>query len=157
MSDGPKGVIANEQQIGGDHYKSPVQHWDIVAAFGIGYLEGNATKYVSRWRKKNGLQDLEKARHYIQKMFELAQTVNYRPSGIVPEPVVREFIEANGLTFTEGQICLHLFRWDSLSHLISAYNLIVEMEKEKKAQDEKPDETGQDHPFGFDEKEDVAE
>jgi hypothetical protein len=34
-------------------------------------MEGNVIKYVSRWRKKNGIADLEKAKHYIDLLIEL--------------------------------------------------------------------------------------
>lgn len=64
---------ANDRQEFGDHYQTPIQHWDFVLANNIGYLEGCATKYLVRWRKKNGLQDLIKARHYVDKLIEVAQ------------------------------------------------------------------------------------
>ena len=61
-----------KKQEGGDHYKKlviqPVQY---IHANGIGYFEGNVIKYVSRWREKNGVQDLEKAKHYIELLIEL--------------------------------------------------------------------------------------
>jgi len=63
---------ANDKQVAGSHYKSqPIQPWDYIAANGIGYFEGNVIKYVSRWREKGGVQDLEKARHYLDKLIEL--------------------------------------------------------------------------------------
>jgi hypothetical protein len=37
----------------------------------MGYLEGNVIKYISRWRKKNGMADLEKAKHYIDLLIQL--------------------------------------------------------------------------------------
>ena len=58
-------------ELGGDHYRSEFQHWDLIEQNGIGYLEGCASKYVTRWRKKNGVQDLEKALHYVEKLQEL--------------------------------------------------------------------------------------
>ena len=62
---------ANEVQVGGDHYKSSLQHWDFVSQALCGcYLEGCITKYVSRWRKKNGKQDLQKAAHYLDKLYQ---------------------------------------------------------------------------------------
>lgn len=64
-------MAANDRQIGGNHYKKPIEVWDYVAANGIGYFEGNVIKYVSRWRDKGGLADLEKARHYLDKLIEL--------------------------------------------------------------------------------------
>ena len=65
-------MIANDTQHGGDHYRQKtIQPWDYIAANGIGYMEGNIIKYVSRWREKNGVEDLRKAMHYLQKLIEL--------------------------------------------------------------------------------------
>lgn len=62
----------NNIQHGGTHYKEkPVQPWDYIAANGLGYFEGNVVKYVSRWRDKGGVEDLRKARHYLDKLIEL--------------------------------------------------------------------------------------
>lgn len=62
---------ANARQVGGTHYgEKPFQHWDVVAMFKLDYFQGNITKYVFRWRDKNGLEDLEKARHYLEKYIE---------------------------------------------------------------------------------------
>ena len=65
-------TAANEIQVGGDHYKAkPIQPWDFIAANQLGYFEGNIVKYVSRWRDKGGINDLKKARHYLDKLLEL--------------------------------------------------------------------------------------
>ncbi len=65
---------ANDEQIGGDHYKrAAVQTWDFIAANGLGFFEGNIVKYVARHRLKNGVEDLKKARHYLDKLIELEQ------------------------------------------------------------------------------------
>jgi hypothetical protein len=65
-------MSANEKQVAGTHYKGKtIQPWDYIAANGLGYFEGNIIKYVSRWKDKNGVQDLEKARHYLDKLIEL--------------------------------------------------------------------------------------
>lgn len=65
---------ANEIQIGGDHYKEKtIQPWDFIAANQLGYFEGNIVKYVSRWRDKGGINDLKKARHYLDKLIELSE------------------------------------------------------------------------------------
>jgi len=65
-------TTANETQIGGDHYKEKtIQPWDFIAANQLGYFEGNIVKYVSRWRDKGGINDLKKARHYLDKLIEL--------------------------------------------------------------------------------------
>lgn len=62
---------ANTRQVGGAHYQSEIQHWDYVVANRLNYFEAQITKYVTRCRKKNGLQDLEKARHFLEKYIEL--------------------------------------------------------------------------------------
>ena len=44
---------ANMKQIGGEHYRSEIQHWDYVLANKLDYFQGQITKYVSRWKNKN--------------------------------------------------------------------------------------------------------
>jgi hypothetical protein len=62
---------ANKRQEGGQHYQGHAyQHWDFVCDTGLHYLLGCASKYVSRWREKNGLEDLKKAIHYLDKAEE---------------------------------------------------------------------------------------
>lgn len=64
-------TTANSYQVGGDHYKKQViQVWDYIVANGIPYLEGNAIKYLSRWRDKGGIEDLKKAKQYVEKLIE---------------------------------------------------------------------------------------
>lgn len=62
---------ANQHQVAGTHYQSPIQHWDFVLSNNLGYLEGQITRYITRHRKKNGLEDLLKARHYLDKLIEV--------------------------------------------------------------------------------------
>lgn len=69
-------MSANEVQVGGDHYRSKtVQPWDAMKAWMTpeefqGFLCGNAIKYMARWRSKGGVEDLRKARHYLDKLIE---------------------------------------------------------------------------------------
>lgn len=62
---------ANQTQIAGQHYKASIQTWDYILAHDLGFLEGNVIKYVTRYRKKDGIQDLLKARHYLDKLIEV--------------------------------------------------------------------------------------
>ena len=65
-------MTALNKQVAGDHYKDlPIQPVQYIYANALGYFEGNVVKYISRWRKKNGLADLEKAKHYIELLIEL--------------------------------------------------------------------------------------
>lgn len=60
-----------EIQVGGDHYKClAIQPVTYNVANDIGYCEGTAIKYLSRWKKKGGVQDLEKAKHFIDLLID---------------------------------------------------------------------------------------
>lgn len=69
-------------QVGGNHYRiKTIQPWDYIAANNLCYFTGNVVKYVSRFRDKNGVEDLKKARHYLDKLIELEeQNNNAKPS-----------------------------------------------------------------------------
>lgn len=64
---------SNDRQVGGGHYMGPVQHWDLAAQRNYDYFQGQITKYVDRWKNKNGLQDLKKAQHFLEKYIELVE------------------------------------------------------------------------------------
>ena len=67
-------MSANDVQIAGNHYKQHTyETCDVILDWGLGYLDGNAVKYLSRWRHKGGVQDLKKAAHYIQKLIEVEE------------------------------------------------------------------------------------
>lgn len=62
---------ASETQVGGDHYaKNKIQPIDFILANNLGWCEANAIKYLTRWKNKNGLEDLRKAQHYIELLIE---------------------------------------------------------------------------------------
>ena len=56
-------------QIGGTHYQSlGIQPIEYIIANKLDFMEGNVVKYVPRWRRKNGLEDLKKAKSYLDRM-----------------------------------------------------------------------------------------
>lgn len=63
-------IKANEKQVGGNHYASNFQHWDWVGALDLPYLLAQISRYTCRWKKKNGLEDVRKALHYVHKQRE---------------------------------------------------------------------------------------
>ncbi len=61
-----------DTQVGGGHYKGmKIQPVEYILANGIGYLEGNVIKYISRHGSKNGAEDVRKALHYCQLILQL--------------------------------------------------------------------------------------
>ena len=78
-------TIANETQVGGEHYKATdsmleralavglnrvPEPWDIAFIRGHDNFQTAIAKYTDRFRSKNGLEDLYKARHYLDKLIE---------------------------------------------------------------------------------------
>lgn len=62
----------NKQQIGGTHYQNLTPApWDVITAWKLGYLDGTALKYIARWKDKNGIEDLRKAIHFLQKTIDV--------------------------------------------------------------------------------------
>lgn len=65
-------MSANDQQVGGEHYKTNYAPWDFTLDMFDGcFFLGNANKYITRWRRKDGVKDLQKAKHYLEKFLEL--------------------------------------------------------------------------------------
>lgn len=65
-------MSADDIQHGGTHYKQfkNFEPWDVITAWNLGYLDGTALKYIARWRHKNGIEDLQKAVHFLTKCIE---------------------------------------------------------------------------------------
>lgn len=65
-------MSALDIQVGGAHYKgAAIQPIEYIHANNIPFAEGCVIKYVSRWRSKGGIADLEKAQHFIALLIEL--------------------------------------------------------------------------------------
>jgi len=59
-------------QVGGDHYRQGgIQPIEYIYANKLGFCEGSVVKYLTRYKYKNGLEDLKKAKHYIELLIEM--------------------------------------------------------------------------------------
>ena len=66
---------ALKNRVGGEHYKDyAIQPIEFIYFNNIPFLEANVIKYIVRWKEKNGVQDLEKAKHYIDLLIDLNET-----------------------------------------------------------------------------------
>lgn len=54
-----------------EHYMGDTQPIDLIDAQNLGFYEGNIVKYISRWKKKNGIEDLKKAEFYLKRLIKL--------------------------------------------------------------------------------------
>ncbi len=64
-----------KKQVGGSHYlKYKIQPVDFIIKNNIGFVEGNIIKYILRFKEKGGVQDLLKAKHYIELLIESSKS-----------------------------------------------------------------------------------
>lgn len=55
-----------QEEVGGDHYKAmKLEPIKFILTNGLDFCEGNVVKYVCRWRRKGGIEDLKKAKQYL--------------------------------------------------------------------------------------------
>lgn len=104
-------MSVNDIQVGGEHYRAKTQHWDFVEVNGMGYLEGYATKYVTRRRKKNGHEDLRKALHCVDKLIELFRAGVKKPRTARTVISVEQFAQDNALDVAETRVIDLLTHW----------------------------------------------
>ena len=65
-------VSALGKQVSGNHYKDKgIQPIVYIHANDLGFCAGNVVKYITRYKDKNGAEDIRKAIHYCQLLLEL--------------------------------------------------------------------------------------
>lgn len=95
-------------EAGGIHYRSlKRQVWDFVLEAGLSYLQGNIVKYLSRWRKKGGLDDLGKAVHYLDKLIESVDS-GLVVLGDVSDVLAIDYCDVNNLVGWERELIVGL-------------------------------------------------
>ena len=57
-------------KINPDYYKEGIETDDYIESHGMDYFQGNGIKYVTRFKKKNGVEDLKKAEWYLQRLIK---------------------------------------------------------------------------------------
>ena len=94
------------KQVGGNHYKRfKIQPIEFIAFNNLNFLEGNVVKYVCRHSFKDGLKDLEKAKHYIEMLIDFRDKVG---EGLSP----LGFNLTNKLDYLEGEIIKRIWRYN---------------------------------------------
>ena len=65
---------ATDKQIGGKHYKEyKIQPIEFIVANKLDFIQGCVIKYICRFDKKNGVEDLEKIKHYCDLQIQMLQ------------------------------------------------------------------------------------
>lgn len=118
----------NDKQIGGDHYQAGFQHWDWILMVALPYLPATVTKYLTRWKKKNGIQDLEKSLHYLDKFID-DETRRHKEIS----QLTTNFINSNAIERYEARVTSLIMNYHlgDLSLLAEARRTLAGMLKEE--------------------------
>lgn len=118
-------MSANDKQVGGNHYRTSSQHWDLAARLDLGYFEGQISKYITRHRFKKGEEDAKKALHFTDKLLELVQNHGRQPRHkFITAVDMADYVNANQLTVHEHTILFRLLNWSTTSDLIAVKSFI---------------------------------
>ena len=133
---------ASERQVGGTHYAGEVQHWTYCIRSETPNLEYAASKYVARWRKKAGVQDLEKAIHYLEKRIESVNLhIGTMKGGIYLPLMFGEFTSSTNCTVEEAAILYSIMHWTKVSELqtaIARIRILIQQAQEEETQAAEP-------------------
>ncbi len=69
-------VNSKERVFHPNHYNKGIEMWDYAYSHNLDFFEGNIVKYVTRWKDKNGIEDLKKAKQYLDKLIDLQTLKN---------------------------------------------------------------------------------
>lgn len=123
MTQKENAMTANERQVGGTHYKTKYEHWDFVTNVGMSYLGAQVCKYLKRWRDKNGLEDVEKSLHFLDKMIELSPILIMHKPNIPRTYISAEidaYLRANDIKGEEAAVTSVLAQWACRGDLLMA-------------------------------------
>lgn len=126
--DKARGVDPNSMQVDGTHYQTEYQVWDFVENNGLGGLEMCIIKYICRWRDKgDGIVDLQKALHYIDKLIELHLNHYRVAKGVAPFPDTKYFCAVQKLPVLEEHVVTLISRWSCHDDLIACRRGICDL------------------------------
>lgn len=105
MGEEEKEKSALDEQVGGDHYKKlGVQPVEFISVINANFFQGNVIKYVTRYKDKNGIKDLEKAKHYLELMKELKPQTDTKLHGDYIMAAIVNYSTSNNLGTLETDI-----------------------------------------------------
>ena len=90
-------MSALDIQIGCSHYRNKgIQPIELIVALNLNFIEGNIVKYITRYKEKNGVQDIMKCIHYSQLAIEL-KCIRYNIDVHNNYALILQYIKTNDL------------------------------------------------------------
>ncbi len=123
----------NETQVGGSHYKKATfQSWD-WQLYGLGGWEQAIVKYITRYQDKNGLQDLEKAQHYLDKTLFHFRSGEVKNTCRASLSAVHRYLEENQCDCMQRAAIEFIVMWRTEEDLLACKKHVQELIDELKA------------------------
>ena len=107
------------KQEGGSHYIGyKIQPIEFIHKNGLGFIQGNIIKYVVRYKEKGGLEDLMKARHYLDMLINEEScikkegeimTIDWQPIETIPKTGEEVLV-----CYTLQNNVMELVRWSTI-------------------------------------------
>lgn len=111
-----------KEQIGGSHYKNfKMQPIELIAKTRCSFIQGNIVKYISRYKEKNGKQDLEKVIHYAKLALGLNDKGNL---GFRRANAFSAYCQVNNLSGAQAKIIRHT-GWDNYAKVIDECTKLI--------------------------------
>lgn len=112
------------KEVGGTHYELlKVQPIELIMKCGLTFTQGNMLKYISRYKNKNGAEDLRKCIHYAQ------LAVRYGDTAKTKLPIAQAYMycRANNLTNKQKGVIVSIFQEDYY-HVVKQCLKIIKQE-----------------------------
>lgn len=116
---------ALDVQVGGSHYKNKkMQPIELITKTRCTFIQGCIWKYITRYKEKNGKEDINKCIHYAQLAIELKDEgqLGYRKLDIV-----KTYCDVNELSTKQSSVIM-LTAYDSYQRVIDACKAIINEE-----------------------------
>lgn len=121
---------AIESQIGGEHYKNmkfqPIQ---LITSLKCSFIQGCIIKYITRYKYKNGTEDIKKCIHYAQLAIELNNRKYCDHDALFQ---IKKYINDNQLSMLQQKILTGAI-YNKYKQVIVCCNLLLELEYTKKS------------------------
>lgn len=123
-------MINKDKEIGGTHYADmKIEPIELIEAFRLDFIQGNIVKYVSRYRNKNGIEDLRKALDYSRIGMERFDRVTNIDINDRNKLNIRQYCMLNGLNDMENLIITYAITNDFEKCATEIDKLISTMEE----------------------------
>jgi hypothetical protein len=110
------------------HYSGDIQPIEFITSCNFNFKLGNVIKYISRYPKKNGLEDIEKAQWYLN--WQIRTHNNFYPNYLNGNITYAEYFNSQEFNTLQKKIIVEVYNYNfsgKLEYLCNAEQLTQEL------------------------------